>query len=48
MAQEDPDNQFYAYVTRDDLLECFGDDVVLTIQNYDKYDTSAEIVSNFQ
>lgn len=28
-------NQFYNYITRDDLLNIFGNDVVLTIKNYD-------------
>lgn len=35
---EDPANQYYAYVTRDDLIDCFPDDsVILTIRNYDNY-----------
>lgn len=37
--RQDPSNQFYAYVTRDDFVSVFGDeDVVLTIRNFDKYD----------
>lgn len=32
---QDPTNQSYAYVTRDDLLQIFGDDSVFTIPNYD-------------
>lgn len=34
-----PVNQSFAYVTRDDLVEAFGDTVILTVQNYDKYET---------
>lgn len=33
---QDPTNQSYAYVTRDDLLQIFGDDSVFTIPNYDE------------
>ncbi|XP_017860418.1 PREDICTED: transcription factor E2F2 [Drosophila arizonae] len=33
---QDPTNQSYAYVTRDDLLKIFGDDSVFTIPNYDE------------
>lgn len=37
--RENPSNDFYAYVTRDDFVSVFGDDdVVLTIRNFDKYD----------
>lgn len=39
--QQDPDNMYYAYVTRDDLTDCFGDSVVLTLRNFDYYETSA-------
>lgn len=28
-------NQYYNYVTRDDLVDIFGEEVVLTIKNYD-------------
>lgn len=38
-AQEEPANQYYAYVTRDDLIDCFGDNVVLTLRNYHAYDS---------
>lgn len=44
-ALENPDNQYYAYVTRDDIVEGFGDDVILTIRNYDSYDETLHIVS---
>ena len=40
-ATEDPSNQYYAYVTRDDLVDAFGDDVVLTIRNYDICDATS-------
>ncbi|XP_043063843.1 transcription factor E2F2 isoform X2 [Drosophila ficusphila] len=33
---QDPSNRSYAYVTRDDLLNIFGDDSVFTIPNYDE------------
>ncbi|XP_037711756.1 transcription factor E2F2 [Drosophila subpulchrella] len=33
---QDPSNRSYAYVTRDDLLDIFGDDSVFTIPNYDE------------
>ncbi|XP_030569014.1 transcription factor E2F2 [Drosophila novamexicana] len=33
---QDPTNQSYAYVTRDDLLKIYGDDSVFTIPNYDE------------
>lgn len=39
--QQDADNMYYAYVTRDDLTDCFGDSVVLTLRNFDYYETSA-------
>lgn len=40
--RNDPSNQYYAYVTRDDLVSVFGnDDVVLTIRNYDRCDSSS-------
>lgn len=32
---QDPTNQSYAYLTRDDLLNIYGDDSVFTIPNYD-------------
>lgn len=38
--QQDPENMYYAYVTRDDLTDCFGDSVVLTLRNFDYYETS--------
>lgn len=39
--RNDPNNQYYAYVTRDDFVSVFGeDDVVLTIRNYDSCDSS--------
>lgn len=31
----------YLYVTRDDLIDCFGDNVILTLKNYDKYEEPA-------
>ncbi|XP_013099389.1 transcription factor E2F2 [Stomoxys calcitrans] len=34
--QEDAANRSFAYVTRDDLLSVFGDDVVLTIPSHDE------------
>lgn len=33
---QDPANRSYAYVTRDDLLDLYGDDSVFTIPNYDE------------
>lgn len=33
---QDPTNQSYAYLTRDDLLKIYGDDSVFTIPNYDE------------
>ncbi|KAH8403351.1 hypothetical protein KR222_011096 [Zaprionus bogoriensis] len=33
---QDPTNQSYAYLTRDDLLNIYGDDSVFTIPNYDE------------
>lgn len=33
--KECPTNQYYNYVTRDDLLDIFGNDVVLTVKNFD-------------
>jgi len=33
---KDPTNQSYAYLTRDDLLNIYGDDSVFTIPNYDE------------
>lgn len=40
--KNDPTNQYYAYVTRDDLVSAFGsEDVVLTIRNYDSCDSSS-------
>ena len=42
-SREDPENQCYAYVTRDDLVDCFGDDVILTVQNFDNYHTSTNV-----
>ncbi|EDV31038.1 uncharacterized protein Dana_GF15156 [Drosophila ananassae] len=33
---QDPSNRSYAYLTRDDLLEVYGDDSVFTIPNYDE------------
>lgn len=39
--RNDPTNQYYAYATRDDLVSVFGnDDVVLTIRNFDRCDSS--------
>lgn len=32
-ARKDPANEYYAYVTRDDLLKVFGDNVILTVRN---------------
>lgn len=40
-ALQDPILKRYLYVTRDDLIDCFGDDVVLTLKNYEKYETPA-------
>lgn len=35
LAKKNPENQMYAYITRDDLLEIYGDDkVVLTLRNF--------------
>lgn len=40
--QNDPTNQYYAYVTRDDFVDVFGsEDVVLTIRNYDSCDNNS-------
>lgn len=40
-ARNDPANQYYSYVTRDDLVSVFGnEDVVLTVRNYDSCDSS--------
>lgn len=39
--QRNPENTYYAYVTRDDLIDCFGDNVVLTLRNFDFYETDA-------
>lgn len=36
--QRNPEYTYYAYVTRDDLVDCFGDNVVLTLRNFDYYD----------
>ncbi|KAH8357312.1 hypothetical protein KR200_000228 [Drosophila serrata] len=33
---QDPANRSYAYLTRDDLLDLYGDDSVFTIPNYDE------------
>ncbi|XP_017844748.1 transcription factor E2F2 [Drosophila busckii] len=33
---QDPTNQSYAYITRDDFLNTYGDDTVFTIPNYDE------------
>lgn len=34
-AKKNPENEYYAYVTRDDLLEVFGEDsVILTVRNF--------------
>lgn len=41
--QRDPDNTFYAYVLREDLVDCFGDNLVLTMRNFDYYETDAVI-----
>lgn len=39
-ARKSPENEFYAYVTRDDLLQVFGDDsVILTARNCDTVQT---------
>lgn len=35
--QEETANQYYAYVTRDDLVDCFGNDVILTVRNFNAY-----------
>lgn len=41
--QDDRLNQYYAYVTRDDFISVFGDDnVILTIRNFDKFETNEE------
>lgn len=35
-ARKSPSNEFFAYVTRDDLLDVFGDDsIILTVRNCD-------------
>lgn len=40
--RNDPNNEYYAYVTRDDLVDVFErDDVVLTIRNFDRCDRSS-------
>lgn len=42
--RNDPVNQFYAYVTRDDFLDVYDDDdVVLTIRNFEKYETNTDV-----
>lgn len=38
-AQRNPSNAYFAYVTRDDLIDCFGDNVVLTMRDFDFYET---------
>lgn len=39
--KKDPTNQYYAYVTRDDLVEVYPDNsVILTIRNYDDYEAT--------
>lgn len=40
-------NQYYTYITRDDLLDIFGeDDVVLTIKNYETMSTASHADSD--
>lgn len=35
LAKKNPENHMYAYITRDDLLEIYGDDkVILTLRNF--------------
>jgi transcription factor E2F4/5 len=38
--QTNPQFTYYSYVTWDDLVRCFGNDLVLTIRNYDLYKSS--------
>lgn len=38
--QTDPQFTYYSYVTWDDLVHCFGNDLVLTVRNYDLYKSS--------
>lgn len=45
--QTDPQFTFYSYVTWDDLIECFGSDLVLTVRNYDLYKSSSIKVSGW-
>lgn len=41
-AQRDTVNTYFAYVTREDLVDCFGNTVVLTLRNFDFYETEAD------
>ena len=40
----DNNNKYYSYVTRDDLVDCFGDDIIFTIRNQE--DDSIKIILN--
>lgn len=43
--KDDPTNQYYAYVTRDDLVEVYPEEsVILTMRNYDNYETTPKII----
>lgn len=44
--QTDPQFTYYSYVTWDDLIQCFGNDLVLTVRNYDLYKSSFVKVSS--
>ncbi|XP_037048062.1 transcription factor E2F5 [Bradysia coprophila] len=46
--QTDPKFTYYSYVTWDDLIQCFGNDLVLTVRNYDLYKSSFIRVPQFQ
>lgn len=45
--QTDPQFTYYSYVTWDDLIQCFGNDLVLTVRNYDLYKSSFVKVSSW-
>lgn len=40
-AQRNPENAYFSYVTREDLVDCFGNSVVLTMRDFDFYETDA-------